>query len=87
VLATGERTLVFVAGEEGHLVAREIELAGRQGGFSFVRSGLAAGERVAAEASFLVDAESRLRGRGVDPTKDEKRPSNGASSDSHEGHP
>ncbi len=62
VLATGERTLVFVAGADGRFQARAVEIAGRQAGRSFVSSGLVAGERVAAEASFLLDAESRLRG-------------------------
>jgi Cu(I)/Ag(I) efflux system membrane fusion protein len=62
VLATGERTLVFVAGADGRFEPREVELAGRQAGESFLRAGLRAGERVAAEAGFLVDSETRLRG-------------------------
>jgi hypothetical protein len=61
VLATGERALVFVAGADGHFTAREVEILGRQAGETYLRSGLAAGERVAAEASFLLDSESRLR--------------------------
>jgi Cu(I)/Ag(I) efflux system membrane fusion protein len=61
VLATGERALVFVAGADGHFTAREVEILGRQAGETYLRAGLAAGERVAAEASFLLDSESRLR--------------------------
>ena len=67
VLATGERTLVFVAGEDGRFEPREVELAGRQAGESFLGAGLAAGERVAAEAGFLVDSETRLRGGAAAP--------------------
>ncbi len=61
VLATGERTLVFVVDASGFFTPREVRLAGRQAGRTFVREGLASGERVASEAAFLLDADSRLR--------------------------
>ncbi len=61
VLATGERSVVFIADGFGGFEQREIHVAGRQDGRTFVSHGLAAGERVAAEAAFLLDAETRLR--------------------------
>lgn len=60
VVQTGERNLVFVVGEGGALVPREIVLGPRAAGRFQVLSGLAGGERIVASANFLVDAESRL---------------------------
>jgi Cu(I)/Ag(I) efflux system membrane fusion protein len=60
VVATGERTLVFVV-VDGNAEPREVHLAGRQAGRAFVAHGLADGETVVAEPAFLLDSESRLR--------------------------
>ncbi|HTA29359.1 MAG TPA: efflux RND transporter periplasmic adaptor subunit [Candidatus Cybelea sp.] len=62
VLPTGERNYVFVDKGAGNLEPRVVEL-GRQGnGFYTIRKGLAAGERVAASALFLIDAEAKVQG-------------------------
>jgi len=65
VVATGERTLVFVATGEGEVMQREVRLAGRQGGRAWIAEGLADGERVVTEPAFLLDSESRLREAAV----------------------
>ena len=65
VVATGERTLVFVAAGDGGVVQREVRLAGRQGGRAWIADGLADGERVVTEPAFLLDSESRLREAAV----------------------
>ena len=61
VIHTGERSIVFVDRGEGRLLPREIRT-----GLAFdddleVLSGLAPGERIVTSATFLIDAESRLR--------------------------
>jgi len=61
VLETGTRRLVFVAAAGGQLEPREVTTGERAGGFYEVKRGLAAGERVALGAAFLLDSESRLQ--------------------------
>jgi Cu(I)/Ag(I) efflux system membrane fusion protein len=62
VIDTGVRRVVFVEVAEGRFQPREVSL-GRKGGDAYeVLGGLAAGERVAVSAQFLLDSESRLRG-------------------------
>lgn len=60
VVQTGERNLVFVVASSGALEPREVVLGDRAGDRFQIDSGLVAGERIAASANFLVDAESRL---------------------------
>jgi membrane fusion protein, copper/silver efflux system len=62
VLPTGERNYVFVDKGAGNLEPRVVELARQTGGFYAVRKGLAPGERVAASALFLIDAEAKVQG-------------------------
>jgi Cu(I)/Ag(I) efflux system membrane fusion protein len=64
VLATGERNLVFVREADGMLAPRLVVVGDGAGGRVTILSGLAEGERVVAAATFLVDAESRLRVAG-----------------------
>ena len=66
VIRTGTRSIVFVAhGEHAeHLQPREIAIGPVIGDFYRVDGGLAAGERVATGAQFLLDSESRLRASG-----------------------
>lgn len=59
-LVTGERQLVFVEDSLGRLVARRVTLGAESDSLVQVLSGLRAGERVVATASFLLDAESNL---------------------------
>lgn len=62
VIDTGVRRVVFVEVAAGRFQPREVSL-GRKGGDAYeVLGGLAAGERVAVSAQFLLDSESRLRG-------------------------
>jgi Cu(I)/Ag(I) efflux system membrane fusion protein len=60
VLATGERSLVFVRRADGMLEPREVVTGAATDTRVEVLRGLAAGETVVASATFLVDAESNL---------------------------
>jgi Cu(I)/Ag(I) efflux system membrane fusion protein len=67
IVMTGERNLVFVARADGTLEARPVTLGARAGDRVQVLDGVMAGERVAASANFLIDAESRLgTGKSMD---------------------
>jgi RND family efflux transporter MFP subunit len=60
VLATGERSIVFVRESNGHLTPREVQLGKTSDDRVEILRGLAVGETVVASATFLVDAESNL---------------------------
>jgi hypothetical protein len=60
VIDTGRRNIVYVEREPGIFEGVEVEIGPRSGGYYPVISGLAAGDRVAAAGSFLLDAETRL---------------------------
>ncbi len=60
VLSTGERHLVFVRRDDGKLEPRVVRLGVAGADLVEILSGLTAGERVVASATFLVDAESNL---------------------------
>ncbi len=60
VLATGERTLVFVKAADGMLYPRPVELGQVTDDRVEVRRGVVAGETVVSSATFLIDAESNL---------------------------
>ena len=61
VLATGTRSLVFVVGSDGAFEPREVDTGVRSDRFIEIRRGVAAGEKVATQANFLIDSESRLK--------------------------
>jgi Cu(I)/Ag(I) efflux system membrane fusion protein len=63
VIRTGTRAIVFVAHGDPpqHLMPREVKLGPLVGDRYRVDEGLAAGDRVATGAQFLLDSESRLR--------------------------
>jgi multidrug efflux pump subunit AcrA (membrane-fusion protein) len=61
LLPTGERELVFVESGPGRFEPREVTVGERGAGRAEILRGLAAGERVAVAANFLLDSESRLR--------------------------
>jgi hypothetical protein len=61
VADTGDRRYVFVARGAGRFEPRAVRTGVRGDGVVQVLDGLAAGDRVVTAASFLVDAESRLR--------------------------
>lgn len=60
VLATGERSIVFVRLEDGSLAPREVQTGFRTSDRIEVLRGLSVGDTVVASATFLVDAESNL---------------------------
>ncbi len=60
VIDTGTQQVVYVEREPGLFEGVEVVLGPRAGGFYPVISGLAAGDRIAAAGSFLLDAETRL---------------------------
>ena len=60
VIDTGAKKIVYIERAEGQYEGHEVELGPRQDDFYPVLKGLAAGDRVAAAGSFLVDAETRL---------------------------
>ncbi len=61
IIDTGERTIVFVAGRDGHFEPRPIEVGISSAGQVQVLSGLTEGESIAETGQFLLDSESRLR--------------------------
>jgi hypothetical protein len=60
VIFTGERSIVFVAKEDGFFEPREVKLGVKAGTLYEVKSGLVEGERVVTSGNFLIDSESRL---------------------------
>jgi membrane fusion protein, copper/silver efflux system len=65
ILDTGTRQLAFVEVSPGQFASRDVSVALRADGQAVVRSGLAAGDRVARSANFLLDSESRLRNAAI----------------------
>lgn len=93
VLATGERTFVFVAGEDGMFTPRQVTLGAATDDRIEILTGLAPGERVVASGTFLLDAESNLGaamgGMGNMPGMDVKAPAPaaaGGGADAHQDH-
>ncbi|HVT45270.1 MAG TPA: efflux RND transporter periplasmic adaptor subunit [Thermoanaerobaculia bacterium] len=61
VMSTGKRSVLFVIGEGGTFEPREVETGVRSDRFVEIRSGVEPGEKVATQANFLIDSESRLK--------------------------
>jgi len=61
VLYAGERRVAFVEREPGLFQPRPVQIGVQVGSLLEVRSGIAAGERVAKSGTFLLAAESRIR--------------------------
>lgn len=78
VLATGERTFVFVTDSDGMFTPRYVSVGAATDERIEILSGLAPGERVVASGTFLLDAESNLGaimgGMGNMPGMDVKAP-------------
>jgi len=83
VLATGERNIVFVEDTGGMFTPREVRLGASTDDRVEIISGIAAGERVVASGTFLLDAESNLGtalgGMGDMPGMDMSAPTTGPS--------
>ncbi len=62
VIDSGLKKTVFVESAPGKLEPREVETGERSGDSILIVRGVAAGERVATRANFLLDAESRITG-------------------------
>jgi len=65
VLATGERSVVFVAQGNGIFEPREVKVGSRLRQLYEIKQGLTAGEKVVTAANFLLDSESKLRAAPV----------------------
>jgi Cu(I)/Ag(I) efflux system membrane fusion protein len=61
VLATGERSIVFLRTATGTLEPRDVVTGATNADRIEIRGGLSAGDTVVASATFLVDAESNLK--------------------------
>jgi multidrug efflux pump subunit AcrA (membrane-fusion protein) len=61
VIDTGDRQVLFVAGEQGRFEPRNAELGAEGDGLVEVKKGLAEGEKVVTSANFLIDSESRFQ--------------------------
>jgi Cu(I)/Ag(I) efflux system membrane fusion protein len=61
LLASGEHRYVFVKRGEGRLQAIEVEIGAMAGEYVEVLTGLAEGEEVATQATFLLSSEAQLR--------------------------
>jgi len=61
VLATGTRSVLFVVKNDGTFEPREVETGVKSEHFIEIRRGVEPGEKVATQANFLIDSESRLK--------------------------
>jgi Cu(I)/Ag(I) efflux system membrane fusion protein len=61
VIDTGTRQVVILDRGEGRFEPREVKIGLQGGGFTEIRNGIAAGDRVVVAANFLIDAESNLK--------------------------
>lgn len=61
VIDTGTRQVVILDKGEGRFEPREVKIGLQGGGFTEIRNGIAAGDRVVVAANFLIDAESNLK--------------------------
>jgi Cu(I)/Ag(I) efflux system membrane fusion protein len=63
VIRTGQRAVVFVAGEQtGRFSPVDVELGREVGGRLIVLKGLSAGQQVVASGQFLIDSEASMSG-------------------------
>jgi membrane fusion protein, copper/silver efflux system len=62
IIDTGTRTLVYLARGNGIYEAREVKAGQASGNVVPIYDGLSHGDRVVAEGSFLVDAQTRISG-------------------------
>jgi Cu(I)/Ag(I) efflux system membrane fusion protein len=61
VLSTGTRSVLFVVKDDGTFEPREVQTGTKSDRFLEIRSGVEPGEKVATQANFLIDSESRLK--------------------------
>ena len=61
VIDTGERQVVLLDRGEGRFEPKEVKVGVRGEGYTEIRDGVSAGDRVVTAANFLIDAESNLK--------------------------
>ena len=61
VIDSGTRKLVLLDKGEGRFEPREVTLGQRGRGYTEIRNGTAAGDKVVVSANFLIDSESNLK--------------------------
>jgi membrane fusion protein, copper/silver efflux system len=61
VIDTGTRQVVILDKGDGRFEPREVTIGTQGGGFTEIRNGIAAGDKVVVAANFLIDAESNLK--------------------------
>jgi membrane fusion protein, copper/silver efflux system len=61
VIDTGTRQVVILDKGDGRFEPREVTIGTQGGGFTEIRKGIAAGDKVVVAANFLIDAESNLK--------------------------
>ncbi len=61
VIDTGTRQVVILDKGDGRFEPREVKVGIQGDGFTEIRTGIAAGDRVVTAANFLIDAESNLK--------------------------
>lgn len=61
VIDTGSRQVVIVDKGDGRFEPRQVQVGQQGGGFTEIRSGIAAGDKIVVAANFLIDAESNLK--------------------------
>ena len=61
VISTGTRSVLFVVKDGGTFEPREVQTGTKSDRYIEIRSGVEAGEKVATQANFLIDSESRLK--------------------------
>jgi membrane fusion protein, copper/silver efflux system len=62
VIQTGQRTVVMRAEDDGRFRPVDVEIGLESGGFTEIKRGLKAGERVVVSSQFLIDSEASLKG-------------------------
>ncbi len=81
VIATGRRTVVFVAESEGRFAAVNVETGNEMNGMTEITKGLDPGQRVVVSGQFLIDSDASMKGtltRAADPA-DSMAPGSSAS--------
>ena len=62
VIQTGTRNVVLLAQADGKFLPAEVEIGNEANGFTEIRKGVSAGQKVVVSGQFLVDSEASLKG-------------------------
>ena len=89
VIATGKRTVVFVAEGDGKFRATDVETGTEANGMTEIRKGLQPGAKVVVSGQFLIDSDASLKGvttRLADPAVESAGAVSGAAASEQAGH-